>query len=1071
MTGAAPAHAAFRAAILRALSGSADGGYTTGVRVARAARALSMRPCARRQPLTSSIPALSRCYASSSKITLDQLDASEAYQEFDEFFPPPPNPTSRPLPCAVPDAAIPASMDARTTPTASLAGWDSAKSQPPPPLPLSTYDTSFSRVTAFQRKSRRRQVLREEGRADRQRMLKWGQPSTEFKVTEELSSRAKNVFSDLHREGVLGLAQQHTRVVSLCRTLIVRGQLLQGMTLLLQLFEENIDAKAYIGARFEGEERASMRSDRIISPQDVSALASDISRVLTANVQINRSKDTHIPPWRPASVPDDVDHLELPAQLLCAHALASLFDKTVLLGYDPPHAVSAILLSCFSQSMVEANFTSALGLITELYGFKEMGTAVLSAALSGYGRFSKSAEGEMFLRDYAFAHVSRGEAHSEQSTYCPTSAYRLEGCPVPLNGWSQSGAVWTSVIRSKVVEGDMQDAERWLQLYRQIRDECKRGHLSQELCPPGSCNPYLTIMSGYEWASVSREAQSKFNRLDTQIDAEGDWKTMEVLRMLKADEIPFTTQMMSFVAKFARRRARTQSAVDSLKIVSDMGRGGATDKAKIAATEKNASTDLEGGSAQGTHSAQGPVKSTAASISNINSHLHARSEQATQMAHRLLASSSTPSSSEIVLEIGPNWDSHTFSEMFDMLKFSKVSDDGLASGDSILAGRQVVVRLQDSKRSASRLPLRSRVLFQIMISQHLSSTKGNMDRRSIHITPPVLYKALRCALDERYRDYPLALAILQTFRLCNLQVDTYRLMLLITKAMEVELEGDAHNAELLFMAAGLREDSGHLREWQWKRNDEAGEYDVYDGRRWVGRGGASSSETSAAVQEMQDGRPSSSSSTSTSTSPTPSSSDVKITSMLSLKNLLRWATVERIRTSIEGRVSHDASETPWEWDWTRYAPDTLHEQYRKSLEATQHDEANQDAAANLPKKVMAGTTEHEFNLTFACLKEVWNGVFELTVRRQDRRKYTCDWEEDEIMRVRVINSDKKRAARDEATRSLARERSTSDRGDSSTDGRRNEPGAAQADAAVAAPVRRGRGRPRKDASGAVVVSS
>lgn len=881
--------------------------------------------------------------------------------------------------------------------TATVSPSASTSSQSTTLLPLPTYNTSYSRILAFERKLRRRKLARKE-EAEEQRKLEELLSGPNPQVEEDLNDRAKASLS-VHDDVDVSEDRQPMTTAShplaQCRAMIRRGQLLQGMTLLMRVLQENANVQSYLPLSSDSDSPSVL-----ISPLDTAAIAADIGRIFSSNIQLDHgdilddggkppSPSSSSPPpllplWRPAILPTDISPVDLPKGVLCSHALATLFDGTIALGYDPPQAVSAILLSCFSQSMPQECYLGAVELIIELYGLEEIGMGVLSAMIVGYARVGMAETSERLLEDFArcHAHACGGQLH--HISFSAGSA-----APPPLNGWSRDGAIWSSLIRASVIANDIPGAYRWLNLFRAVRD----GEVPLDMRPLASPTPYLTLMSGLEWHAIRRRVDEGGDAAgDAGTDPAPDAQIIQVVRTMRADGVEPSAQVLNFMAKFARKRRNVEGAVEALREVAGSRRRVATTAAET--------VDVDG-EVTSTDKQPRPLSPTSPPTPPPED-LHHRTALATAIAHRLLSNGRDATPSTTTITVGRNWDAHTLQELFDVLKYA--AGDAAAADGTLNAKRTTLA--VSSVHAA--LPLRPRTVFQTMLALHLNFTNGVASATSPYLTTPTLYKALRCALDARYRDYPLALAVVQAFRLCNLEADTHRLLLMIVRSVEVEVGelekrlsvggedvgGDPTSPVFTahLAAAGVDEVSGRLSEWEWR------------GMRGA-RGGHPRQENS--VEQVPDNAlPTDGAELDDPSHATPPHRQLKMQSLVSLKNLLRWSIFHRIHCSVRGGGGGGDDEGP-KWDWTVSGSvddvdgvRTLHEQF-----ASFRRERGRKRLPNhsLPSLSMAGTTAHEWQLSRAALDNVWRGCFDLC-GEELRGRFTWSWDEDEIVRVRVKRS-------------------------------------------------------------------
>lgn len=1070
---------AFRTVMLKALEGSY--GETT---VATSAP-LSITPNTRRSLFRSAATVHSRCYASSSKAVSEPFQHhrhSEADSQgqsnllphgmqrlaLDNFSQPQNDGVIR-----LPDSWT--SMPPLPQPPVSEVKPSSTV--PPDPSSLPTYSTSVSRITQMIRKKRARQALRKEV-DEASRHLVGLLPSQGSPSSTNFTPRARFTLSDLDFFAASpDSGPSYVPSVSKCRTLIRNGQLFQGMNAFNKLCDAIMSRRDYLPfqeppkpkpqqKKMSKQEKISKRkemfeqkksrqkrtavessaplNDCILSPRDVSAIASDINRIASGGVHLDLSKemDSKSPIWRTKSMPANLNPLDLPKPFLCAHALATIFDSTIALGYDPPQGVGAILLSCFSQSMSPECYTGAAELLLELHGLDGMGLGLLSSMMTGFSRLGQQDVAEKLLEDFAWAQAyieqeQEQESQTQQSTAAdstrlsgPTQVYHVPNTQIPLHGWSSDGAIWCSMIRSKIIVGDVAAAYQWLSHFRQVRRECIAGNIPSSLMPPPSYTPYLTLMSGLEWRAVrektkqhrrEREAQQTHG---THVSEEAqasfgspkeDAKISEIVQAMREDKIDFSPQVLNLLASFARRRRKGDVALEALHNIFMVDRKAGTPISE----EQKRTLDAPAGS--------------------LGLDVKARATRASRVGRQLLTqgvSIVSPSHiPEVLLTVGQNWDTHAFAAMFDMLNFKprsreEVSYQGedVCKADGIVQNRRLLLRM--NTQITSNIPLRPRTLFQTMLARHVISTQGILSRTSLFLSPRTLYKALRCALSRRYRDFPLALAILQAFRVCNVEVDTHQVFTLVSAAAEGQAEearrmrmenvqdGDhsspTHTARLF--AAGLNEDKRKLSEWEW----------IDDHAIRKSAGGNMSMEKAmkspalqavdGVVQHEKSAAP---------LRHDPSMYEIKIKAMISLKNLLRWTIFQRVERMVQlqrlgslaaknekgadAAASFEARDA--EWDWTRSSSSSSSNPIVDQFSAFAKDretQRQQQRDAPLPKSTAAGETEHEWRMSRLCVADVWQGVFDLCGESGEERgasEYVWGWEEDEIVHIRKCNGE------------------------------------------------------------------
>ncbi|CAO1626866.1 unnamed protein product [Sympodiomycopsis kandeliae] len=833
-----------------------------------------------------------------------------------------------------------APQDSETTQGDLVSDDDPSSSSPTPQPPLRppTYDTSMSRISAYERKLRRQKVSRQVSQEEDRRLQKW------FTAYEPVaSSRVRNALpahSTKESGEAIGVAQ--------CRKLIRRGQLLQGMTVLMELCEKNIQAQTYLPPRrqrrifqpfrhmtpqtsrfnrsrdldqlLSNHLESHLPQDQLISPDDLSSIASDISRVFSSARELDQtvSEDDKTQLWRPPVLPAEMHPFDLPKGLLCAHALATLFDSTISLGYDPPQALSAILLSCFSQAMPSECFTGAVELVLELYDWDGIELAVLSSIVAGYGRIGEMDIAERVLADFGTANaMSTGD-----------QIRTVDGQePIALNGWSFEGAIWASMIRGHVLQGDIPGAYRWLNVFRSVRKEIKAGILPVELCPPSTATPYLTLMTGLELRTLSQQDQPGVKNT-----TETDRQISEILESMKQDGIQRSVQVLNFLAKFRRRRGKLVESMELLQGIDN---------------------------AERTHPCDHPHQ-------EVITNLQQRIQRATQIAKTLLSNVASDKEKKIVLQVNSKWDAHTYQELFDTLIYTTNANHDL----------HPTYYLQLSSKTPL-LPFTARNVLQCLLYQYLTSSK----RSQTILNSVTLYKALRCLLHSSIKDYSLGLAVLQMYRVFNVEVDTMRLFSVVTKAIEMELVDDDVGTGKYFVASGLDPNNGHVVHWARNPGHTKGGFQVVEGDDNSPRDGwsvdfdrhqgVSGSQT---ISKVSQGR----------------QQEIKIQSMVSLKNLLRWAISQRVEQRIQLDEWINDTEMSEHNDWIT---SDLKDRYN-SLVANQTPPLPESDGT--VTKVMAGTTSQEWQTSLYAMRQFWTEFDSKFMKGQLQFYFP---EEDEVVHV------------------------------------------------------------------------
>lgn len=292
--------------------------------------------------------------------------------------------------------------------------------------------------------------------------------------------------------------------------------------------------------------------------------------------------------WRPPRLDPTVDIKSLALRDQVLFASAAVYDACIANGFAPTSRTVSVLLSTFAVSLPPSNLLAAVEVALRgadaasspqtqnQQPTRHISLGMLSALIAAFGRAGVPEQGEALLRRWASERQEKLGLSSDSRSDEMRLLRRLEtrrglrsnnpshgaSFRIPLTGWSHDTVIWQSLMRARVLAGDLNGARDWFERWRSVAicpDPAVSARNSPIRHPSPSAAPYLTMMH----ASAQLERNTESQHDSSTYEERSAKRTREVysyLFALERDGVRISTPTLNFLLMFEARARRPERA-------------------------------------------------------------------------------------------------------------------------------------------------------------------------------------------------------------------------------------------------------------------------------------------------------------------------------------------------------------------------------------------------------------------------------------------------------------------------------------------------------------------------------